>query len=110
MFHRFLRLRVQHQRLSNHRHQHPAPNKWGKTHLGSGSAHVRQQHDLRVLDQARMDLRFMLVDVEAAGEDFARGEGLHEGVFVHDGAAGGVDDDDAGFHEGELIVGDDVVG
>ena len=57
-----------------------------------------------------MDLRFFFVDVETAGEDFAGVEGLDEGGFVDDGAAGGIDEDDAVFHEGELGGRDHVVG
>ena len=56
-----------------------------------------------------MYIWFLLVYIQAAGEDSARLEGLDESVFVHDGAAGGVDDYDACFHEVELGVGDYVV-
>lgn len=57
-----------------------------------------------------MDFRFLFIYVQAAGEDLSGSESLNEGIFVHDGAAGGVDDNDAGFHEVELGVGDYVVG
>lgn len=57
-----------------------------------------------------MDLRFLLVDVQAHRGDGAVVEGGDEGGFVDDGPAGGVDDDDARFHEGELGGREEVVG
>lgn len=57
-----------------------------------------------------MNLRFFLVDVQAHRGDGAVFEGGDEGRFVDDGPAGGVDDDDARFHEGELGGGEEVVG
>lgn len=73
-------------------------------------SHVRHEQDVVVGQQARVDLGLVLVDVEADGRDFARGEGVDEGGLVHDGAAGRVYDDDAGLHEGELGGGDGVAG
>lgn len=68
------------------------------------------EQDVWVLEQARVDLGLVLVDVEADGGDLPGGEGVDEGGLVHDCAAGGVYDDDAGLHEGELGGGDGVAG
>lgn len=71
---------------------------------------MRDEQDVVVGQQARVDLGLVLVDVEADGGDLARGEGVDEGGLVHDGAAGRVYDDDAGFHEGEFGGGNGVAG
>lgn len=73
-------------------------------------AHVRHQHHTGVRQQARMHGGFVLVDVQPDAADLTAGQGVDEGGFVHDAAAGGVDDDGAGFEEGELGVGEGVAG
>ena len=52
--------------------------------------------------------RLVFVDVEASRGNMTRVEGGHERRLVDDGTAGGVDDDNAGFGEGKLVVRDDV--
>ena len=71
---------------------------------------MRQQEDLLVAEQPGVDLRLVLVDVQADGGNGPVVEGGHEGGFVHDGATGGVDNDDARLHETELGGRDDVAG
>ena len=71
---------------------------------------MRQERNGRIIHKTRVNLRLLLVDIEAAREHFSLVEGFHERSFVDDGAAGGVDDDDGGFHDGELGGGDHVVG
>lgn len=61
-----------------------------------------------VRKQARVDLWLALVDVQADGGDATGVESVDQGSFVHDGAASRVDDGDAGFHDGELLSGDQV--
>lgn len=68
------------------------------------------EQDVWVGQQARVDLGLVLVDVEADRGDLAGGEGVDEGGLVHDGAAGGVYNDDALFHECEFGGGDGVAG
>jgi hypothetical protein len=46
--------------------------------------------------------RFFFEDIEGGTGDAAGLEGLDEGLFLHDGAAGGVDEHGSGFHAGEL--------
>lgn len=67
-----------------------------------------QQHDMRIRHETRVDLGLFLVDIQAAREDLSRFEGFDESIFVHDGTAGGVDDDDAFLHLAEFCGGDDV--
>lgn len=59
--------------------------------------------------EAFVDGGLVLEYIEAGAGDGTSGEGLDECYFVDDGAAGGVDEDGAGFHEGELRFGDEVV-
>lgn len=66
------------------------------------------EQDIGVGKEAGVDLGLFFVDVETDAGDLAGFEGGDEGGFVHDGASGGVDDDDAGFHDGELGGGDCV--
>jgi hypothetical protein len=70
---------------------------------------VRHEHDVRILDEARVDGRLVLVDVEAAGGYVAFVESGHEGFLIDDSASGCVDDYNAFFHLGEFGGGEDVV-
>lgn len=70
---------------------------------------MRQQHDPRVAYQPRMDRWLLLVDVQPRGRDRPAVERGHEGGFVDDGAARGVDDGGGGLHLGELGGGEEVV-
>nr|POF22157.1 hypothetical protein CFP56_36242 [Quercus suber] len=83
-------------------------------HLALGlprrGADVRQQHDVVVAQQVRVDFGLALEDVEAGAEDAAGRERGDERGFVDDGAAGRVDEHDAGFHARELGGGQDVAG
>ena len=54
-------------------------------------AHVRQQHHFLVRHQARVHRRLVLVHVQTATRDGVGLQGGHEGGFVDDGAACGVD-------------------
>lgn len=57
-----------------------------------------------------MDLGLFLKDVQASGVDLSGVEGVDEGVLIHDGATGGVHDDDAVLHLVEFGFADDVPG
>lgn len=80
------------------------------TYLNSPSPHVRHEHDVRIANQARMHLGFVLEHVQPHGAHLSAVQGLNEGVFVDDGAPCGVDDHDAVFHLCEFGAGDYVAG
>ncbi len=69
-------------------------------------------YDLAADDAGAVLLEDALVfeDIEAEGADLAGLEGLDEGVCVDEAAAGCIDEDDAGFAEGEGFAVDDVAG
>jgi hypothetical protein len=78
--------------------------------LDGPGTHVRNEEHPRVVQQAGVDLRLVLVDVEANAADNALVQGVDEGGFIHDGAAGRVDDYDALLHDLELRRRDGVAG
>lgn len=80
------------------------------THLVCMRSHVRDEHDVIIRHETRMNLWLVLKDIEPDAADFARVEGLDERVLVNDGAPGSVDYHDTIFHLCKLGRGDDVVG
>jgi len=53
---------------------------------------------------------FLAVDIEAGTGEAASEEGFEEGGFIDEGAAGDVDEDGGGPHEGEFGAADEVAG
>ena len=70
-------------------------------------ADVRQEDAVLVADEARVDLGLVLVHVQARPPHLAALQCLDERIFVDDRTAGRVDEDDALFHPGELVSGDE---
>jgi hypothetical protein len=56
-----------------------------------GTPDVREKGDVAGGEQARIDGRLVLVDIEAGAEDAAGFERVSQGRLVHDRPAGGVD-------------------
>ena len=54
-------------------------------------------------EQGGMDSGLALEDVEGGAGEVAACEGVDEGLFVDDGAAGHVDEPGAGLHAGEAV-------
>lgn len=71
---------------------------------------MRQQKHSGIFYQIRVDLGFVLKDVEADAGDAVGGEGGDEGGLVDDGPARGVDEGRGGFHECQLRGREEVVG
>ena len=71
---------------------------------------MRQQHDVRVPQQALVDLGLLFVDIQPGGRDLSAFERGYECGFVHHCPSRRVDYDDAAFHFGEFGSGDYVAG
>ncbi len=67
-------------------------------------------HDVLELEQRRVGARLLGEDVETGGGDPAGLEGVVERLLVHDPAAGGVDQDQRGPRERELVGTDQADG
>jgi hypothetical protein len=80
----------------------------GLERLARVCAHVRQEQGA-VVDKPRVDIRLVLVDVEADAGDVAGAQGDDERGLVDDAAAARVDDDDARPALGQRARVDDVV-
>jgi hypothetical protein len=89
----------------------PYPKKdYDKTYLDGPGTHMRHEHDIWIGNQAFVDLRFVLVYVEAARVHMARVKRGNERFFIHDCTAGGIDQNDPLLHLGEFGSGNDVTG
>ena len=71
---------------------------------------MRRQHHVLQLEQLRVNLRLLLVDIEAGGEDAAVLQRRAQGGLVDDRAAGGVDEHRGRLHPLQLWRGDQVPG
>lgn len=60
--------------------------------------------------QAFVNYWFFFEDVEACAPDSFFAEGVDQGCFLDDGAAGGVDEDGVGFHQAEFAGADHAAG
>ena len=79
-----------------------------RTYLDRRCAHMGKQANMRISDQARMDIRLLLIHVESDRKNPSRIQGVNQGVFIHDASSGGVDNNDAFLHLGKLFGGDNV--
>ena len=57
------------------------------------SAHVREEGDVVKLEQSRVDIRLVCVDVDTCRRELARLEGSNERGFIDDGSSCRVDED-----------------
>ena len=79
--------------------------------FGRDSGAVRGQHDVaQEGERVVLGQGFGGEDVEAGAGDAAVGERVPERCLMDDGAAGGVDQDGGGLHQGELRGADEVRG
>ena len=77
---------------------------------GTGVGIVRGEHDIVHLQQRTIQRqRLVFEHVQRRARDLTRLQRGHQRGFVHDGAAGGVDQHGGRFHPGESLRVDEVV-
>src|SRR5438874_6511347 len=69
------------------------PESHGHAGFGGGAADVRHQERVGKDDEPLVDVRLVVVRVDAGGPQLARRERVDERIIVDEGAAGGVDED-----------------
>lgn len=78
--------------------------------LHGGAPNVGQESDSGSGEQARVDRRLPLEDIQTGPENGPRFQGIDQGVLVDNGTSSGIDQHCRWLHECELVGSDHVVG
>lgn len=71
--------------------------------------HMRQQHNMRIPHQPRMNFRFLLENIQSTRSHLPALQSFHQSILINDSSASGIDDDDPFLHFRELLRADDMV-
>jgi len=88
---------------ADHLRHRAAPGDLGASNMGC-------KHNTRIMDEPGVNLGFFFIDIEPCAPESLLVEGVHEGLFVDDGASGGVHDNGVLLDALEVVGVDEVAG